>query len=75
MNEKQYRKHAVAWSGTCDSCLTNYVVYPHPEADKDDAKEFAEGPDEWSGFTTCWVCDDSISWNGSDPVSAVIRHA
>ena len=75
MNNEEYAEVAVAWSGTCDGCAATHVVYPHAEMLREDAEVLADGPDEWDSFTSCFICDGSIDWNGSDPVSAVIRNA
>lgn len=75
MNEEEYEDVAVAWSGVCEGCLATYAVYPHPEMLREDAEVLAEGPPEWEAFPSCFICDGSIDWNGSDPVSAVIRNA
>lgn len=62
----------IAWSGTCENCLTCVTIYPHPEQEKDDYDRMADR-DEWDAFPACYVCDSTIQWNGTDPVSAVIR--
>lgn len=66
--------HHVAWSGTCRNCATTFVVYPHPfETSEDKIDQITNGPTDWDGFTDCFICGGAIDWNGSDPVSAVIR--
>ena len=63
----------IAWSGVCNKCLACYVVYPHPDAKEDDRSWLASGPNEWDSFTSCFVCDGGIEWNGSDPTASIIR--
>lgn len=74
MNDQEYQEVAVAWSGTCSGCLATFVVYPHYEMLREDADVLADGPGEWDSFPSCFVCDSSIDWNGSDPVRSVIRN-
>lgn len=65
----------MAYSGVCanELCSALFVVAPHPESPDDVAAMIEEGPNEWEGFTSCWVCDSSIDWNGTDPLPMVIR--
>lgn len=65
----------MAYAGTCrnELCSAVFVVAPHPESPDEVAEQIAEGPDEWEGFTECWVCDSSIDWNGSESLPMTIR--
>lgn len=50
------------WWATCDDCLTNVVVKPHPERPDD-----IPHPDEWEAmFPACYVCDGTLHWNSDD---------
>lgn len=52
-----------AWWATCDVCLTNVLVYPHPEREDD-----IPDKDEWERFADdCPVCDGPLEWGGADP--------
>lgn len=63
MNHKR-----MAYSGSCSNadCLAVYTVSPHDESPDEVVEQIAEGPDEWEAFTSCFVCDSSIDWNGND---------
>lgn len=36
-------------------------------------ERIAEGPNEWEAFTSCFVCDASIDWNGNDLLPLTVR--
>lgn len=65
----------MAYSGTCSNsnCSAIYVVAAHDETPDEVVGQIASGPDEWETFTYCFVCDESIDWNGNDPLPLTIR--
>lgn len=70
MKHEEHRD-STAWWGTCDDCITNVVVYRHPEAESD-----LPDMDEWENgefFSRCYVCDGRVQWGGSDRVKDVLR--
>ena len=69
-SHRQAQAERTAYWGTCDGCLTTVVVAPHPDRTQD-----LTDPGEWeNGFPSdCPVCDESMSWEGSDAVRDVLR--
>lgn len=64
----------MAWSGTCENCYAIVVVAAHDETEDEDRELIATGPSDWSPFPSCYVCDGSIEWVGSDPVADALVH-
>lgn len=67
-----FNEPRMAWSGTCDSCYAIVVVAANYETEDEDRRLIAEGPSDWNTFPSCYVCDGTIDWIGSDPVSSVM---
>lgn len=64
----------MVYSGNCEDCYAVFYVAPHPESSDETVERIAEGPDEWdSPFSTCFVCDGDIEWNGNDPRKWVLK--
>jgi len=56
------------WAATCDTCLTNFAAWPHPEAIED-----VPDPEEWEAPSYCPVCDAHLDWEFGDPMRPYIR--
>lgn len=54
----------MAWSGNCRDCDAIVIIAPY---DSRTDRIVEAGPDEWDTFPSCYLCDGSIDWNGSDP--------
>lgn len=63
----------LAWSGNCRECFAIFVVAPHDETSEAGRERIAAGPNDWEAFASCFVCDGTIDWNGSDPLPITIR--
>ncbi|WNM72278.1 hypothetical protein SEA_GUSANITA_59 [Arthrobacter phage Gusanita] len=67
--EAQSEQRSAYW-GTCDECLITVIVYPHP----DRAGDIPEDEHWEAPFATCPLCDNSVDWEGADPVRDIIRN-
>lgn len=56
----------MAWGGNCRDCDAIVIVASN---DGRTDKIVADGPDEWDSFPSCYLCEGTIDWNGSDPAS------
>jgi hypothetical protein len=66
----------MAYSGNCSNsdCIAVYVVAPHDESPDDAAESIANGPESWDdSFPDCFVCGQSIDWNGNDYLPLTVR--
>ena len=62
----------MAWSGTCDECMTVVAIFANEEAT---TERQAEISNEWPDAGNCYVqdCEGSIDWNGNDEVGYVFK--
>lgn len=65
----------MAYSGLCSNpeCSAIIVVAPHDDTPEEVVEQIAEGPAEWEAFTSCFVCDSGIDWNGNDYLPLTVR--
>lgn len=63
----------MAWGGSCAECGAVVIIYPGDDSSAETHELIADG--EWEGFPSCYVCDGTIEWNGSDPVHHLVPRA
>lgn len=64
-------REVLVWSGNCRDCAAMVYIAAHDETPDDIRERINEG--DWESFPSCYACDGSIDWNGSDPLPLTIR--
>lgn len=55
---------SMVWWGSCQDCEARYIVARDEEL---------PNPEEWEAFPSCFVCDGSVSIEGSDREKDILR--